>query len=48
LRDQHDQLLRKTFNGTQLKCYFNRNDYLEPRIIIEHVETPTAEKEDEN
>ena len=44
LRNQQDQLLKKTFNGTQLKYYFDRNDYLEPKIIIEHMETQLNEE----
>ena len=35
LRNQRDQLLKKTINGFQLKRFHQRQDFLEPRIIIE-------------
>jgi hypothetical protein len=38
LRNQHGQLLKKTFNGIQLKVYHERKTILEPEVVIEYVD----------
>jgi hypothetical protein len=35
LRTQNGKILKHSINGRQLKHYFDRQDYFEPKIVIE-------------
>ena len=41
LRNRQGQLLKKTFNGVQLKLYHERQNLFEPEVVIEYVDPPT-------
>ena len=38
LQNQQGQLLKKTFNGAQLKLYHERQTLFEPKIVIEYID----------